>query len=397
MFFGIIYRWLSPSGRSYVGQTVHPAARYSDFFDLSSPYGGIKIERARRRYNLSSWQYFILESALAPSFFELHAKLDAREIYYISKYDSFYNGYNGSLGGRGVFGKRARTYACFLYTCSGDFLGSFNSASEASLHLFSSFNICVRSRRLYETAVCVRRSAQGYFLLFDRSQLPERLSWLRHKRNPSMIGIAVYDISTGSVLGFYNSVASVCQKFGVSSSTVKKEADLHHISVGAHKRGFSFVRISDVGLIPDLVVLARNWYFCGSFKVYVFDLDFKFLGLYPSLDACCRELRISRCLVRSAYHGRRACVRKLIFSPFPDIGWVRHRFESVSLCVRRQLDSGVDVYDMSSGSFIKHCVSVLAASEFTGVDRGRVAKCCFGESSFCGNFKFSFSYASTGN
>lgn len=69
MFFGIIYRWLSPSGRSYVGQTVHPAARYSDFFDLSSPYGGIKIERARRRYNLSSWQYFILESGLAPSFF----------------------------------------------------------------------------------------------------------------------------------------------------------------------------------------------------------------------------------------------------------------------------------------------------------------------------------------
>ena len=55
------------------------------------------------------------------------------------------------------------------------------------------------------------------------------------------------------------------------------------------------------------------------------------------------------------------------------------------------------LYDMSSGSFIKHCVSVLAASEFTGVDRGRVAKCCFGESSFCGNFKFSFSYASTGN
>lgn len=52
---GIIYKYTSPSGKSYIGQTINEVQRRYDFRNLNETYAGLKIENARHKYG------FILE------------------------------------------------------------------------------------------------------------------------------------------------------------------------------------------------------------------------------------------------------------------------------------------------------------------------------------------------
>ena len=88
-----IYMWTSPSGKSYIGQSVNLQKRKYAFLCFGDRYGGQKINRARKKYNHKSlWNYTILEYCDID-------KLDEREEYYISLYNTINNGYNCESGG----------------------------------------------------------------------------------------------------------------------------------------------------------------------------------------------------------------------------------------------------------------------------------------------------------
>lgn len=58
-------------------------------------------------------------------------KLDEREQYWIQYYDTFNNGYNGTIGGQKQFSNNiGRQVSC--YTLDGDFIKTFNNVAEAS-------------------------------------------------------------------------------------------------------------------------------------------------------------------------------------------------------------------------------------------------------------------------
>lgn len=46
---GIIYKYTSPSGKVYIGQTTQEKRRRKTFLNLNKSYGGVKIDNARRR------------------------------------------------------------------------------------------------------------------------------------------------------------------------------------------------------------------------------------------------------------------------------------------------------------------------------------------------------------
>lgn len=46
---GIIYMLTSPSGKSYIGQSIRPEKRYTCFLNINKSYGGSKIDRARKK------------------------------------------------------------------------------------------------------------------------------------------------------------------------------------------------------------------------------------------------------------------------------------------------------------------------------------------------------------
>lgn len=103
MVKGIIYRYESPSGKSYVGQTTNEKHRRDCFFN-NSYYSGTRFENAIKKYGVENFKYEVLFSQVFNTKEEATEVLNEKESYFIEKYDSFKNGYNMTLGGDGVRG-----------------------------------------------------------------------------------------------------------------------------------------------------------------------------------------------------------------------------------------------------------------------------------------------------
>ena len=57
---GIIYKYTSPSGKSYIGQTTNEENRRNHWFGNCVEYAGSKINRARTKYGAENFTYDIL-------------------------------------------------------------------------------------------------------------------------------------------------------------------------------------------------------------------------------------------------------------------------------------------------------------------------------------------------
>lgn len=97
-----IYKWTSPTGKNYIGQSVDLERRKKEFtinpFTYSYTAENSAIDKARRKYNdFNKWNYSVLKITTKE-------ELDKWEIYYIKEYnstDSKY-GYNATTGGKGI-------------------------------------------------------------------------------------------------------------------------------------------------------------------------------------------------------------------------------------------------------------------------------------------------------
>lgn len=93
---GIIYKLTSPSGKSYIGQTTRSfSVRFAQHKREAELGSECPIHRAIRKYGIENFTSEILEKNIPENL------LDIREEYYIQKYDTFYQGYNATLGGMG--------------------------------------------------------------------------------------------------------------------------------------------------------------------------------------------------------------------------------------------------------------------------------------------------------
>lgn len=103
MVEGIIYKYTSPSGKCYIGQTTNEKIR-REHWNTEGPYAGRKIDRARKKYGIENFTYEVLERKLYYTKWLAKQELDHLEMYYIGLYDSYRNGYNCTLGGSTTLG-----------------------------------------------------------------------------------------------------------------------------------------------------------------------------------------------------------------------------------------------------------------------------------------------------
>lgn len=100
---GYIYKHTSPSGRSYIGQTIKklPEKRWGKrgqgYFKGNAK--DHKFIRAIKKYGWENFTHEILEVIEIEDKQELLDKLNPLEEYYIKKFDTFNNGYNSTTGG----------------------------------------------------------------------------------------------------------------------------------------------------------------------------------------------------------------------------------------------------------------------------------------------------------
>ena len=112
MFKGCIYRhWITINGKeiSYIGlhKGVNPQKdRWGQDGKKYKPikeHRQTKFWRAIQTYGWENFGHEIIGYVEAPTLKQLALDLDEWEIYYIAKYDSFYNGFNGTTGGQGGY------------------------------------------------------------------------------------------------------------------------------------------------------------------------------------------------------------------------------------------------------------------------------------------------------
>ena len=105
MIEGIIYRYISPSGKSYIGQTTNEIYRRRMWFGKGRYTGGrSKIDRARKKYGPENFIYEVLLRNQYSSIEVAALDLNKWETYYIGYYNTYRNGYNSTLGGDGSRG-----------------------------------------------------------------------------------------------------------------------------------------------------------------------------------------------------------------------------------------------------------------------------------------------------
>lgn len=100
---GIIYRYKSPSGKYYIGQTINEERRRRCFL-YDDSYGGMKIDNARKKYGPKNFEYTVLMKVTGDNPDEIKKYLNTLEIGFIKMYDSIENGYNIQEGGEGAAG-----------------------------------------------------------------------------------------------------------------------------------------------------------------------------------------------------------------------------------------------------------------------------------------------------
>lgn len=99
---GVIYKYTNLiNGKVYIGQTLNEKKRREKWNNLSAPYAGIYINRARAKYGLSSFSYETITEVLENDEDILRSLLNTLEAKYISLYNSTDErfGYNLSSGG----------------------------------------------------------------------------------------------------------------------------------------------------------------------------------------------------------------------------------------------------------------------------------------------------------
>lgn len=107
-----IYKWTSPSGKSYIGQAINLKRRCNEFLNFDREYTSKRndsnltaIDKARKKYNSAElWKYEVLEYSEVQN-------LDDLEIKYIAEFHTTDSktGYNSTEGGDGTKGIHYRT------------------------------------------------------------------------------------------------------------------------------------------------------------------------------------------------------------------------------------------------------------------------------------------------
>lgn len=101
---GVIYRYKSPSGKYYIGQTTDEKSRHLLFNSNKKKYAGQKINDARKKYGPKNFEYAVLMRVTGDNPEEVKKYLNNLEIGFIRMYDSYNNGYNMCEGGDGCYG-----------------------------------------------------------------------------------------------------------------------------------------------------------------------------------------------------------------------------------------------------------------------------------------------------
>lgn len=227
---GIIYRYISPSGKSYVGQTTRPNHRkwQHKYNALSMNIKG-KFYNAIRKYGWDSFKYEVLYTVYESDEEKMTNILNQQEIYYIGIYNSFENGYNETIGGNQLRGMLHPSYGThlseehtkklkesvskkvFQYDLDGNFIAEYNSVISAARQ----FN--TNDGSFLGSCCTTFKLAYGYqWRFYYQDQIEKYIPTKRETKK-----VWQYSLS-GKLLKEWQSVSQACKANGYTQSKIRE-------------------------------------------------------------------------------------------------------------------------------------------------------------------------------
>lgn len=189
MKVGIIYKYVSPSGKIYIGKTVNERSRKNQHKSKSKNNPTGAFDRAIAKYGFENLEYSVLIRFKPTDNVEkLNRVLSKLEIRYIKLYNSNNPkfGYNLTLGGDGTLGykyteemkqeslqkaiSKGTTKTVYQFSKNKEYITSFPSINQAAKSIGD--NITLISKRISEVCSGKWESAYNYIWSFN-NQLEE--------------------------------------------------------------------------------------------------------------------------------------------------------------------------------------------------------------------------------
>lgn len=246
MVEGIIYKYTSPSGKVYIGQTTNELYRRRMWFSSGRYTGGrSKIDRARKKYGATNFTYSVLYKREYPSAELATKELNIMESYYIGLYDSYRNGYNSTLGGDGSRG----------------YVASINTRNKIS--------IANKGKKKHSGfGIKISESMRG------KPKSPEHRKRLSESKKNSGHRIAQYSLS-GALIKVWNNIEEVASSLNVSRESIA--GCCRGKSISAHKYLWRYVN----GYVNSVIPSKKRR--IDSKAVLQYTTEGIFINEYPSL------------------------------------------------------------------------------------------------------------------
>jgi len=124
------------NGKKYVGKTTlsDPYKRWSQHkYNAKGQWNDMVIGRAINKYGIDSFTFYVIETCDDND-------VDEREAYWIEKFNTYYDGYNSTLGGEGVkrdieLAYHPNTKPVSCYTLEGEWIKNYKSRGVAAREL----------------------------------------------------------------------------------------------------------------------------------------------------------------------------------------------------------------------------------------------------------------------
>lgn len=235
---GIIYKYVSPNNKVYIGQTYNEPLRRRTFNNINLCYAGGKIDNARRKYGPSNFTYTILKEIEENTIEELLLKLNILEKYYIEYYNSIEDGYNITSGGNSFkiyttknIGKRiseSKSKQVIQYDLDGNFIKIWESSNQAYSELgILAAGIRNCCRNISSHAGCyIWKYFQGeiIFKIEGLSEAKQNQIYAQKQSSNTKNGktykkIIQYD-HEGNFVKVFESIKEACDLYNINRSTI---------------------------------------------------------------------------------------------------------------------------------------------------------------------------------
>ena len=193
------------TGKTYIGQTVQPLEQRV----RQHLAGSTEVDRALQSLGIQNFEYGIIEQCESE-------ELDEKEIYYIAKYDTYYNGYNNQLGGKKT-GKNK--YDTIIENIRQDYISGmsmidlnikYKVKNESIRYIVKDLernNIKDNNTNIKKCIICYTKDWQRIEIFESIKEALRFVNKEREKEGKSLV----------DERNFYRTIKTACTKNGISS------------------------------------------------------------------------------------------------------------------------------------------------------------------------------------